>query len=200
MTNETTLRIRGMVCARCIGVVQAELSQLGVPVLDIQLGTVTVGGSLQPDELTRIESALTRQGFSLIQESNRTGESVHQRAKVFVDQYFEQDDLSETNIGQPNRRLSGLLQAGLGLDYDTISGQFSRAEGITLEKYVINRRIDKVKEQLVYSDLSLTDIAYRTGYSSVQHLSNQFRQQTGLTPSYFRQIRQQKQAVQQGVD
>lgn len=200
MTNETTFRIRGMVCARCIGVVQAELSQLGLTVLDIQLGTVTVGNSLQPDELARIESALTRQGFSLIQESNRTGAPVHQRAKAFVDQYFEQTDLSETKFGAPNRRLSGQLQAALGLDYDTISGQFARAEGITLEKYIINRRIDKVKEQLVYSDKSLTEIAHRTGYSSVQHLSNQFRQQTGLTPSYFRQVRQQKQAVQQGAN
>lgn len=63
---------------------------------------------------------------------------------------------------------------------------------------MIGRRIDKVKEWLVYSDQTLTDIAHRTGYSSVQHLSNQFRQQTGLTPSYFRQVRQQKQAVQQG--
>ena len=68
MTNETTtLRIRGMVCARCIGVVQSELNQLGVQVLDSQLGTVTVGSPLQPDELARIESALTKQGFSLIQ-------------------------------------------------------------------------------------------------------------------------------------
>lgn len=180
-----------MVCARCIDVVRTQLSQLGIDVLDIQLGTVWVRGSLQPDDLNRIEQALTKQGFSVIQDQNQT---VHQQTKAFVDSWFGQDDLSETKA-----RLSVQLQDALGLDYDTISSQFSKNEGITLEKYIINRRIDKVKERLVYGDETLTEIAYRTGYSSVQHLSNHFRQQTGLTPSYFRQVRQQKQALQQGA-
>lgn len=180
-----------MVCARCIDVVQTQLTQMGFDLLDLQLGTVRLHGSLRPGDLARIESALTQQGFSLINEQNRT---VHQRVKTFLDTFFASDDLSE-----PKTRLSARLQQELKLDYDTISGQFTKAEGITLEKYIINRRIDKVKERLVYGDDTLTDIAYRTGYSSVQHLSNQFRQQTGLTPSYFRQIRQQKKDLQQQV-
>ncbi len=178
-----------MVCPRCIDAVRSELTRLGFAVISTQLGTVSLRGPLLPSDLTRIESALTGQGFSLIQE---TKQSVHQRAKALVDQYFGQTDLSEIK-----GRLSGQLQTALGLDYDTISGQFAKAEGITLEKYIIRQRIDKVKEWLVYTDDSLTDIAHRAGYSSVQHLSNQFRQQTGLTPTYFRQVRQQKQALQQ---
>ena len=186
--DEVTLRVRGMVCARCIDVVLTELNQLGFDVSAIQLGQVTLAEPLQANDLERIDQALTRQGFSLIKDQKI---STHQRAKIFIDAFFSGDDLSETKI-----RLSAQLQDRLGLDYDTISGQFARAEGVTLEKYIITRRIDKVKEWLVYSDETLTDIAYRTGYSSVQHLSNQFRQQTGLTPTYFRKIRRTKQQLQ----
>ncbi|GAB3219945.1 hypothetical protein GCM10027423_50690 [Spirosoma arcticum] len=181
-----------MVCARCIDVVRTELNQFGFNILDSQLGQVTLAGLIQDSDLERINQALAGQGFGLIQDQKTT---VHQRVKTFLDAFFDSNDLSE-----PKARLSARLQQELGMDYDTISGQFAKAEGVTLEKYVIARRIDKVKERLVYSDETLTEIAHRTGYSSVQHLSNQFRQQTGLTPSYFRQVRQQKQAVQQGAN
>lgn len=197
------LRIRGMVCARCIDVVQSELTQAGFDVLTVQLGKVTLRDALTSNDIERIQTVLSKQGFSLLEDQQKM--TVHQRAKTFVDSYFAQaTDLSESNIGsapadRPNRRLSTQIQDALGLDYDTISGQFTKTEGITLERYIILRRIDKVKEWLVYSDETLTEIAHRTGYSSVQHLSNQFRQQTGLTPSYFRQVRQQKQALQQGT-
>ncbi len=192
------LRIRGMVCARCIDVVQSELTQAGFDVLAVQLGKVTLRDPLTSNDMERIQTVLSKQGFSLLEGQQKL--TVHQRTKTFVDSYFAQaTDLSDSKIGTPNRRLSTQIQDALGLDYDTISGQFTKTEGITLERYIILRRIDKVKEWLVYSDETLTEIAHRTGYSSVQHLSNQFRQQTGLTPSYFRQVRQQKQALQQGT-
>lgn len=186
------LRIKGMVCDRCIGVVHSELAQAGFDVLNIQLGQLTLRGPLSAVDIEKIKSLLTKQGFNLIED---TKQSVQQRVKALIDACFAQDDLSENKA-----RLSAQLQETLDLDYDTISGQFTKAEGITLEKYIILRRINKVKEWLVYSDLTLTEIAHRTGYSSVQHLSNQFRQQTGLTPSYFRQVRQEKQALQHGAE
>ncbi|MCY7359895.1 MAG: AraC family transcriptional regulator [Rudanella sp.] len=191
LANTVKLRIRGMVCARCIDVVQAHLTDSGFDLLDVQLGQVTLRGPVVSEDLKRVKFLLSQQGFSLISDQKMT---IHQRAKAFVDTYFEYANLSESKA-----RLSAHLQAALGLDFDTISGQFAKAEGITLEKYSINRRIDKVKEWLIYSDETLTEIAYRTGYSSVQHLSNQFRQLTGLTPSFFRQLRQQKKNLQQGV-
>ena len=187
------LRIRGMVCARCIDVVQNELNQAGFDVLAVQLGQVALRGPLTSSDLDRIQTVLSKQGFSLLEDQQKV--SVHQRAKTFVDSYFAQTaDLSESKT-----RLSTQIQNALGLDYDTISGLFAKTEGITLERFIILRRMDKVKEWLVYSDETLTEIAHRTGYSSVQHLSNQFRQQTGLTPSYFRQVRKQKEAVQQSA-
>jgi AraC-like DNA-binding protein len=180
-----------MVCARCIEVIRSELSRAGFEVLSIQLGQFTIRGPQSMSNLAKVQTILTNQGFILIEEEKMT---VHQRVKAYVNAYFSQDDVSENKT-----RLSAQLQESLGLDYDTLSGQFAKAEGITLEKYIILRRIDKVKEWLVYSDSSLTEIAYRTGYSSVQYLSNQFRQQTGLTPSFFRQVRQRKQEVKQNV-
>lgn len=186
------LRIRGMVCARCNDVVRNELTQAGFEVFDVQLGQVTLRDPITSNDFDHIQTILSKQGFSLIEDQQKV--TVHQRAKTFVDAYFAQAaDLSERKM-----RVSTEIQNALGLDYDTISGQFTKTEGITLERYIILRRIDKVKEWLVYSDVTLTEIAHRTGYSSVQHLSNQFRQQTGLTPSYFRQVRRQKQALQQG--
>lgn len=185
-TNE--LRIRGMVCARCIDAVLTELDRLDIPVLDAKLGVVTLRTPLTPGDRSRIEPALQQRGFSLLEAAPP---SVHQRVKSFVDAYFQQDDVSETTA-----RLSTQLQDALGLDYDTLSRYFARGQGQALETYIINRRIDKVKEQMVYSDDTVTEIAHRTGYSSVQHLSNQFRQRTGLTPSFFRQIRYRKQALQ----
>lgn len=183
-----SLRVKGMVCDRCIAVANHELVQAGFDVLSIQLGQLTLRGPLSAEDVEKIRSIFIEQGFSLIKDIKQT---VHQRVKILVDAYFTQDDLSENKS-----RLSTQLQESLESDYDTISGQFTKAEGITLEKYIILRRINKVKERLVYSDLTLTEIAHRTGYSSVQHLSNQFRQQTGLTPSYFRQVRREKQALQ----
>lgn len=201
------LRTKGMVCDRCIGVVHNELAQAGFDVLNIRLGQLTLLGPLSAVDTEKIKALLTKQGFSLIED---TKQSVQQRVKALIDAYFAQDDLSENKFGtaplsgqrlhRPTRRLSAQLQETLNLDYDTISGQFTKAEGTTLEKYIILRRINKVKEWLVYSDLTLTEIAHRTGYSSVQHLSNQFRQQTGLTPSYFRQIRQEKMSLQHGAE
>ncbi len=188
-TADVSLRIRGMVCDRCRDVVRNELVQAGFEVLTVQLGQLTLRGPLSSGALDTIRTLLTNQGFGLLADQI----PVHQRAKALIDTYFSDDDLSERKT-----RLSTLLQEELHLDYDTISGQFAKSEGITVEKYIILRRIDKVKERLVYSNLTLTEIAHRTGYSSVQHLSNQFRQQTGLTPSYFRQVRQQKQTLQEG--
>lgn len=179
-----------MVCQRCIDVVRDELTQAGYTVLDAQLGQVNLGGPLSEADKAQIGDLLASQGFSLID----TPVPLPQQVKEFIASYFGQDDLSESTAGQS--RLSARLQDALGMDYDTLSSRFAKAEGITLEKFIIQCRLNKVKEWLVYSDETLTEIAYRTGYSSVQHLSNQFRQQTGLTPSYFRQLRRQKQELQ----
>ena len=187
-------RVKGMVCQRCVEEVRNELTKAGFSVLDVRLGYVSIQGPLAADEEKQINELLASLGFGVLE----TPVPLQQQVKDLVTAYFAQNDLSETKNGNAGGRLSTQLQETLKVDFATISSQFARMEGVTLEKYIIQCRLDKVKEWLVYSDETLTEIAYRTGYSSVQHLSNQFRQQTGLTPSHFRQLRRQKQALQQG--
>lgn len=188
-TNETPLAIRGMVCARCVDVVRQELEGLGWEVTQVRLGQVQVRGQVSPDELARIQVALEKQGFSLVSDAKVT---LVQRIKTLVEQTLNRDDLSERKI-----RFSDFLATEMSMSYDTLSALFSASEGQTLERYIIERRLDKVKERLVYSDLSLSEIAHQTGYSSVPHLSNQFKRMTGLSPTYFRAVRREKQALQQ---
>ncbi|WP_245581710.1 MULTISPECIES: helix-turn-helix domain-containing protein [Rudanella] len=185
-------RVKGMVCQRCVEEVRSELTKAGFSVLDVRLGYVSVQGPLTADKEKQISKLLASLGFGVLE----TSVPLPQQVKDLVAAYFAQSDLSEIKSGNTGGRLSVQLQEALKADYATISSQFAKEEGITLEKYIIRCRLNKVKEWLVYSGETLTEIAYRTGYSSVQHLSNQFRQQTGLTPSHFRQLRRQKQELQ----
>ncbi|MGF7218765.1 AraC-like DNA-binding protein [Spirosoma lacussanchae] len=187
--HEAPLAIRGMVCTRCIQVVRQDLERLGFTVSEVRLGHVRLQGRLSPVQIELIRKTLEKEGFSLLTDAKVT--LVH-RMKALIEQTLDQHD-----SGEPRGRLSELIANEFHANYDALSALFSSSEGQTLERYVIERRLDKVKELLVYTDLPLTDIAYQTGFSSVSHLSNQFKRLTGLSPSYFRTIRQEKQAIQQ---
>lgn len=99
----------------------------------------------------------------------------------------------EQSSAKQKIKFSTLLSETLHLNYDSISETFSLLEGITLEKYIITKRIEKVKELLVYSNKSLTEISHMLGYSSINHLSRQFKELTGLPPSYYRQVKREKE-------
>lgn len=187
----TTLRIRGMVCARCIDAVQAVFEQLDLPVIAISLGYVRVQGSISPEQETVLQSALETQGFSVLSDPK---DALVQRIKEAVEDVVSRDDL-----GEETTRYSEQLVQRVGMSYDALSALFSAQEGTTLEKYIICRRLDRTKELLVYTDLTLADIAYRTGFSSAPHLSNQFKRLTGFSPSHFRDIRREKQQLQCSV-
>ncbi|RYC66752.1 AraC family transcriptional regulator [Spirosoma sordidisoli] len=184
----TTFRIRGMVCGRCIDAVQAVFEQLKLPVLSVSLGHVVVEGKVSPEQETLLQSALETQGFAVLTDPKKI---LVQRIKEAVE-----DVVSCDNLGEETTRYSEQLAQRVGLSYDALSALFSVQEGITLEKYVISRRLDRTKELLVYTDLTLADIAYRTGFSSAQHLSNQFKKLTSFSPSHFRDIRRDKQQLQ----
>lgn len=194
MTRETKatdiirFRVRGMVCARCIDVVRAEIAAQGLIITDIRLGAVSVHGPVSAEQLTNIRTVLEKQGFSLLMDAKTaTVEAV----KEVVEKLLSRPDLGERKI-----RFSELITQQIAMDYEALSALFSAQEGITLEKYIINRRLDKVRELLVYTDSPLADIAYQTGFSSAPHLSNQFKRLTGLSPAYFRSIRREKQTLQ----
>lgn len=188
MNKQTTLRIRGMVCDRCVSVVRRDLEALGILVLQTRLGVVTVEGSLSTGQLALVQSALEAQGFSLLNDKK---ELLLQGVKDFIKALIESGDLAERN-----QRFSDRLAEHFAVDYPALSALFSSTEGITLEKYVILQRLNRVRELLVYTDLAVAEIAHQTGFSTVQHLANQFKRETGLTPAFFRRVRREKERLQ----
>ena len=177
----TTLYIKNMVCNRCILVVQNELDKLGFDVKDIKLGEVVLGKEPTPEQKEGLENVLVPLGFEMIDD--KKSRIIEQIKNVIIDLVHNQDNDTKTN-------LSDVLSEKLHHDYNYLSNLFSDVEGTTIEKYFIAQKIEKVKELLVYDELSLSEIAFRLNYSSVAYLSNQFKKITGLSPSHFRQIRE----------
>lgn len=172
-----------MVCNRCIMVVQNELDKLGLDVKNIKLGEVTLDKEPTTDEKNKLDKALILLGFELIDD--KKSRVIEKIKNVIIDLVHHQDNNTKTN-------LSDVLSSQLHHDYNYLSNLFSEVEGSTIEKYFIAQKIEKVKELLVYDELSLSEIAFRLNYSSVAYLSNQFKKVTGLTPSYFKRIREDK--------
>lgn len=164
-------------------VVQNELDKLGLKVKDIKLGEATLEKEPTSEEKVDLENNLHSLGFEVI--DNKKSRIIEKIKNVIIDQVHYQDSDIKTN-------LSDLLSEKLNHDYNYLSNLFSEVEGTTIEKYFIAQKIEKVKEFLVYDELSLSEIAYRLNYSSVAYLSNQFKKVTGLTPSHFKKIREDK--------
>ena len=179
----TTLFIKNMVCNRCIMVVQNELDKLRLDVKNIKLGEVTLDKELTDEQKKNFEEVLTSLGFELIDD--KKSRIIEKIKNIIIELVHHQDNDTKNN-------LSDVLISKLHHDYNYLSNLFSEIEGTTIEKYFIAQKIEKVKELLVYDELSLSEIALRLNYSSVAYLSNQFKKVTGLTPSYFKQIREDK--------
>ena len=177
------LYIKNMVCHRCKMVVKAELEKLGLHALVTELGEVVIEEKeLTKEQKHQLSEALNAVGFELIDDKRS---KLIEEIKTFVIEMIHYKD------EQPKKNFSELIAKHLHYDYSYLSNLFSAVEGITIEQYIINQRIEKVKELLMYGELSLSQIAFDLGYSSTAHLSNQFKKLTGLTPSRFKQIGRQ---------
>lgn len=173
------LSIRNMVCDRCIRAVREELTNLGLDVRSVELGSAEVASGTSPVDLDKIRRMLSDNGFELIEDKRRkTIEAVKLEIVKLV---------HRSTDGRARRpKLSTHLAEVVGQDYHSLSTLFSTTEGITIEQYFILQRIERAKELLKYGEKTLSEIAWDLGYSSVQYLSNQFRQVTGMTPTTFR--------------
>lgn len=175
--------IKNMVCNRCIMVVRDVMDKLGIEYIDVSLGEVSLNRNISKDEIQEIHNALQPLGFELIEDKNsRIIETIK---STIIDIVQNHDSTLKTN-------LSDVLSDRLNYDYSFLSNLFSEVEGTTIEKYFIAQRIEKVKELLVYDELSLTEIADKLNYSSVAYLSNQFKKVTGLTTRHFKKIKELK--------
>lgn len=179
--EQATIHIKNMVCNRCIKVVKEELENLGYQVNSIILGEATIQ-TTDKINFNLINKVLTENGFELIDSRQSR---IIEKIKITIIETIR--DMAEGKLNDIS--FTDLLQENLNLSYQYLSTLFSSSEGITIEKYIILQKIEKVKELIVYDELSFSEIAYRLGYSSVQHLSNQFKKITGLTPSHFKKIK-----------
>ncbi len=172
-----------MVCPRCKMVVRSALENLGLKISSIDLGQVEIGGTLNKEKSEAVNTALKAVGFELIDD--RRSQTIEKIKNAIVTLVHHSDHDIKTN-------LSTFIVLQIHQDYNYLSNLFSEVEGKTIEKYFIAQRIEKVKELLVYDELTLSEIAYRLGYSSVGYLSNQFKKTTGLTPSFYKNLQGNK--------
>lgn len=171
--------VRNMVCNRCVMVVRDILIKCGIVVCDVALGHADIDDNTTEDQLRKLNAMLRSVGFEIIDDKRDT---LVEQVKRFT--------LEFVNLGEaaPNVNLSDYLSSRIGRDYSSLSKAFSEAEARTIEQYYILLRIERVKELIAYGDLSLSEIAYKLRFSSVAHLSNQFKRVTGMTPSAFKRL------------
>jgi AraC-like DNA-binding protein len=164
-------------------VVKSELDKLGIHHTRIDLGEAEIMEDISPEQLHRLNVALRQTGLELIDDNKSI---LVEKIKTII------IELIHYNDEQIKINLSDYLSGKLNHNYTYLSNLFSEVKGTTIEKYYLNHKIEKVKELLVYDELNLTEIAYRLHYSSVAHLSNQFKKMTGLTPSHFKNLKHKK--------
>ncbi|MFA5818067.1 MAG: AraC family transcriptional regulator [Bacteroidales bacterium] len=175
----TELFIKNMVCNRCISVVREIFLQLKLDVADVQLGKVIVLNTNIDKKTTNL--ALKQHGFELLEDKLQ---QLVNRVKLFIIGFVQNENKHSQKF-----KLSQLIEREIGKDYNYISNVFSEMENITIEKYYILQKIEKVKELLIYGELSLNEIADTLNYSSAAHLSNQFKEVTGFTSTQFRKLK-----------
>lgn len=179
--------IKGMVCERCISFIREGSKKLGLSLQSISLGKIVFTDALNSTDQLKLINFLTEHGFEPI--SNRHERTI-QQIKQLVAKFIEDSPNNRKKV-----KFSEIISESLHLNYDSISELFSSSEGVTLEKYIITKRIERVIELLTYSNLTLTEISYQLGFSSINYLSKQFKEIIGLSPSHYRQLKIEKEKL-----
>lgn len=192
MDKESKLFIKGMVCNRCIMVIEDLLKRSGLVVRNASLGEVTVMNLNKDFDVADLSAKLSALGFTLLEDKKV---AVINKLKGLVAEVY-----SGTYDFPDKFRFSDLVIQHLHKDYDSVSSLFSLVERKTIERYILDYRIERVKEFLVYTTYTLSEIAIRLNFSSIAHLSRQFKQFTGLTPSHFKEVQKTKSEVSSTTD
>ncbi len=175
-----------MVCIRCTMVVKSELEKLDILFGCISLGEVSLNQDIPAEKLELLRAGLLRSGLELMDD--RKSVLIQKIKNVIIELIHYAEEPLAVNF-------SIFLSEKLHHDYTYLANLFSEVQGVTIEKFIITHKIERVKELLVYNELSLTDIAYLMHYSSVSHLSTQFKKTTGLTPTHFKQLKDKKRSM-----
>ncbi|MES2678567.1 MAG: AraC family transcriptional regulator [Bacteroidota bacterium] len=175
--------IKNMACDSCKTVVKTELKKLRVPYTKVVLGEADIKGSMSEDKKKKFNSAIKKSGLELL-ESKRG--ILIEKIKLLI------HDIVANSGKAPRVKFSVYLSEKLSYDYNYLSNLFSETEVITIEQYMISVKIERIKELILFDDITLTEIAHRLHYSSVAHLSAQFKKATGLNPSHFKKLKKMR--------
>jgi AraC-like DNA-binding protein len=179
-----------MVCIRCKMVVKEELSKLGLRFNSVDLGEAEVMGDISEEQINQFRSALLKYGLELMDDKKSV--LIQQIKNVIIEVvHYSEEPLPI--------KFSEFLSQKLNHDYTYLANLFSEVQGTTIEKFFIAHKIERVKELLVYDEITLTEIAYRMHYSSLAHLSTQFKKVTGLTPSHFKALKGKRRSMLEDV-
>ncbi|MCX6258694.1 MAG: AraC family transcriptional regulator [Bacteroidia bacterium] len=179
-----------MVSIRCKMMVKAELDNLGLHYGIVDLGEVEIQDKITTEQREQLKKALLKSGLELMDDKKAI--LVERIKNVIIEMVHYASERPKTNF-------SDFLAEKLSYDYTYLSNLFSEVTGVTIEHFILLHKIEKVKELLIYDELNLTEISYRLNYSSVAHLSNQFKKITGLTPTFFKQIKHKRRITLDNV-
>jgi AraC-like DNA-binding protein len=179
-----------MVCIRCQMVVKAELEKLGLQYVYVKIGEADIIGDIRPEQLEQLKTDLKKAGLVLM--DNKKSVLVEKIKSAIIELVHYTEDQIKVN-------LSDHLSEKLNYDYTYLANLFSEVKGLTIEKFYLTHKIERVKELIVYDELNLSEIAYRLHYSSVAHLSNQFKKYTGLTPTHFKKLKNKRRGTLEDV-
>lgn len=174
------LYIKYMVSIRCKMMVKEELKKLGLHFVMVNLGEVEIMEDITPEKRAQLKTALQVSGLELMDDKKAV--LIERIKNVIIEMVHYADELPKSNI-------SDYLSEKLHFDYTYMSTLFSCTEGVTIEHFIVLHKVEKVKELIIYDEMNITEIAWKLQYSSVAHLSNQFKKITGLTPSHFKQLK-----------
>ncbi|MEN9928336.1 MAG: hypothetical protein RLZZ231_257 [Bacteroidota bacterium] len=179
-----------MVSLRCKLVVKSALDNLGLPFRMIELGTVEIMDDLSEEQRSVLHQTLLKSGLELMDDKKAV--LIEKIKNIIIEMVHYTDTLPKVNF-------SDYISEKLQLDYTYLSKTFSEVKGVTIEQYIISHKIERVKELLLYDELNLTQISYIMNYSSVAHLSKQFKKVTGLTPSFFKQLKDKRRIALENI-
>jgi AraC-like DNA-binding protein len=176
--------IKYMVSLRCKMFVRNELQKLGVDPVSVELGVVDLQDNITEEQLEQFKESLKAGRLELLDDKKNI--LVERIKNTIIEMVHFDDDSPKVNDSE-------YISEKLGYDYTYLSNTFSEVKGITIQQYIIKHKVERVKELLLYNELTLTEIAWKLNYSSVAHLSNQFKKVTGLTPTYFKEMKSKRE-------
>jgi AraC-like DNA-binding protein len=184
------LYIKYMVSLRCKMLVKDELKRLGLHYVIVDLGKIEILEDIAPFQFQELKKNLAISGLELLDDKKSI--LIEKIKNVIVEMVHYTDEIPKVNY-------SDYISEKLNHDYTYLSNIFSEVKGITIQQFIINHKIERVKELILYDELNLTEISYILNYSSVAHLSNQFKKVTGLSPTFFKQLKQKRNSNLENV-